>query len=54
MAESTNKTLENILRKTINVNCTDWNEKLPTTLWAYKNSYKASIKHSPFEFIYDL
>lgn len=54
MVESTNKTLENILRKTINVNYTDWDDKLPTTLWAYKNSYKTNIKHSPFELVYGL
>ncbi len=28
MVESTNKTLENILRKIINANCTDWDENI--------------------------
>jgi hypothetical protein len=54
MAKSTNKALESILEKTINVNCTYSDEKLSTTLQAYKNSYKASTKHSPFELVYSL
>jgi len=53
-AKSTNKVLEGILRKIINSNHTDWDVKLLIALWAYHNSYKTNIKHTPFELIYDL
>ena len=33
--ESTNKTLQNILKKIVNENHTDWDTKLQSTLWAY-------------------
>jgi hypothetical protein len=51
---STNKVLEGILKKIINSNRTNWDVKLSTALWAYQNSYKTSIKHTPFELVYNL
>ena len=35
LAKSTNKTLQNILRKIVNKNRTDWDTKLHSALWAY-------------------
>ena len=43
LAESTNKTLQNILRKIINENRTDWDTKLQNALWVYRTSFKTSI-----------
>ena len=43
LAESTNKTLQNILRKIVNENRTDWDTKLHSALWAYRTAYKTSI-----------
>ncbi len=50
----TNKVLECILKKIINSNYTNWDVKLPTTLWAYQNFYKTSTKHTLFELVYGL
>ena len=36
LAESTNKTLQNTLRKIVNENQTDWDTKLQSALWAYR------------------
>jgi hypothetical protein len=54
LAESTNKTLQNILRKIINENQTDWDQKLQSALWAYRTSYKTSIGSTPFRLAYGL
>ena len=35
LAESTNKTLQTILKKIVNKNHTDWDDKLHNSLWAY-------------------
>mgnify|MGYP000270547135 CR=1 FL=1 len=48
LVESTNKTLQNILRKIINENRTDWDTKLRNALWAYWAAYKMSIRSTPF------
>ena len=40
LAKSTNKTLQNILKKIVNENRTDWDTKLYSALWAYRTSYK--------------
>ena len=48
LAESTNKTLQTILKKIVNENRTDWDQKLHSALWAYRTSYKTSIKSTPF------
>jgi hypothetical protein len=50
----TNKVLESILKKIINSNCTNWDVKLSTTLWAYRNFYNTSIKPTLFELVYGL
>ena len=53
-AESTNKTLQNILRKIVNENRTDWDTKLHNALWAYRTSFKTSVQATPFRLAYGL
>ena len=54
LAESTNKTLQNILRKIVNENRTDLDTKLHNALWAYKTSFEMSIHATPFRLAYGL
>ena len=54
LAESTNKTLQNILKKIVNENQMDWDTKLYSALWAYRTSYKTSIQSTPFRLAYGL
>ena len=54
LAESTNKTLQTILKKIVNENRTDWDQKLHSALWAYRTSYKTSIKSTPFRMAFGL
>ena len=49
LVESTNKTLQMILKKIVNENRTDWDQKLNSALWAYHTSYKTAIKSTPFK-----
>ena len=54
LAESTNKTLQNILRKIVNQNRTYWDTKLSSALWAYRTSFKTSVQATPFRLAYEL
>ena len=54
LAESTNKTLLNILRKIVNENRTDWDTKLQSALWAYRTMYKTNIRTTPFRLAFGL
>ena len=54
LAELTNKTLQNILQKIINKNQTDWDTKLQSALWAYRTTYKTSIRTTPFRLAFSL
>ena len=54
LAESTNKTLQTILKKIVNENRTDWDKKLNNALWAYRTSYKTFIKSTPFRLAFGL
>ena len=54
LAESTNKTIQTILKKIVNENRTDWDQKLNSALWAYRTSYKTSIKSTPFRMAFGL
>ena len=54
LAESTNKTLKNILLKMVNENQTNWDTKLCTALWAYWTSVKTSVQATPFRLAYGL
>jgi transposase InsO family protein len=50
--ESTNKVLENILKKTVAIHCQDWAQKLPKALWAYRTIWRNTTGFSPFELVY--
>ena len=54
LAESTNKTLQMILKKIVNGNRTDWDHKLISALWAYRTSYKMVIKSTPLRMTFGL
>ena len=43
-----------ILKKIINENRTHWDQKLNSALWAYRTSYKTSIKFTPFRMTFGL
>ena len=45
LVESTNKTLQGILRKIIEANRTDWDRNC--IMWAYRTSYKTTIQSTP-------
>jgi hypothetical protein len=44
--------LENALTKICNVNKDDWDFKIPTILWAYKNTCKKVTGKTPFKLVY--
>ncbi|MCO5585566.1 hypothetical protein L7F22_039501 [Adiantum nelumboides] len=50
--ESTNKTLVTILRKTVDVNKRDWDEKLSAAIWAYNTTFKEAMGFTPFSLVY--
>ena len=50
--ESTNKVLEVILTKTIQSNHKDWAYRLPEALWAYRTTWRNTIRHIPYELVY--
>ena len=52
LAESSNKTLVKILKKTINENQKDWDSKLIFALWAVRMTTKISTGKSPYELVY--
>ena len=54
IAESTNKILQTILKKIINENCTGWDEKLHSTIWAYRTTFKMSIQSTPFRMTFGM
>ena len=54
LAESTNKTLHNILWKIVNENRTDWDDKLHSALWAYRTTFKTSIGLTRFRLAFGL
>ena len=54
LAEYANKTLQMIFKKTVNENRTNWDQKLNIALWAYRTSYKTTIKSTPFRMTFEL
>ena len=52
MAESTNKNLIRILKKTVIENQRSWHSALPNALWANRVTPKSSIGVSPFTLVY--
>jgi hypothetical protein len=52
LAESTNKTLIQIIKKTIEANHKNWHNKLIDALWASCLTPKDSTGHSPYTLVY--
>ena len=52
LAESSNKSLVNIIKKLLEINKKGWHKKLVNALWANRVSQKKSIGMSPFELVY--
>ena len=52
LAESSNKSLVNIIKKLLDINKKSWHKKLVNALWADRESQKKSIGISPFELVY--
>ena len=52
MAESTNKNLIRIIKRTIDQNHNNWHKSLMYALWAYRITQKAFIGTSPFNLVY--
>jgi hypothetical protein len=53
LAESSNKILVNILKKTLQENKKSWHNKLVFSLWENRLSNKRSIGMSPYQLVYD-
>eukprot|EP00253_Pinus_taeda_P022508 PITA_22508 len=51
-AESSNKSLVNIIKKLLEINKKSWNKRLVNALWADRVSQKKSIGTSTFELVY--
>jgi hypothetical protein len=52
LAESSNKTLVNIIKKTLQENKKSWHNKLVFSLWADRMTTKRSIGMSPYQLVY--
>lgn len=50
--ESTNKVIEAILTKTIQVSHIDWADRLPKELWAYRTTWKNTTGYTSYELVY--
>jgi hypothetical protein len=50
--ESTNKVLETILTKTVQLHHIDWVDRLPEELWVYRTTWRNTIGHTPYELVY--
>eukprot|EP00253_Pinus_taeda_P006384 PITA_06384 len=54
LAESSNKSLVNIIKKLLEINKKSWHKRLVNALWANRVSQKKSIGMSPFELVYEV
>ena len=54
LAESSNKSLVNIIKKLLETNKKGWHKKPVNALWADRVSHKKSIGMSAFELVYDV
>ena len=50
--ESTNKTIEGILTKTMHLHRRDWEKRLLEALWAYGTTWRNTTVHTPYELVY--
>ena len=51
-AETSNKQLKDILKKTVVKEGKDWSNRLHDALWAYRTAHKTPIGMTPYQFIY--
>ena len=51
-AETSNKQLKDILKKTVTKGGKDWSKRLDDALWAYRTAHKIPIGMTPYQFIY--
>ena len=54
LAESSNKILLKILKKTVSENRKDWDQKLNSALWAFRTAFKVGSGFTPFRLVYGL
>lgn len=47
-AEATNKILDSVIYKSYVIEQVDWEERLPSILWAYRTTYKVTTGQTPF------
>ena len=50
--ESTNKVLEAIVTKVVQLRHKDWVNRIPEALWAYRTTWRNTTGHTPYELVY--
>nr|GEW51972.1 putative reverse transcriptase domain-containing protein [Tanacetum cinerariifolium] len=50
--ENTNWAIKRILKRTVNGNRKEWEDKLDDSLWAFRTAYKSPIRSTPFRIVY--
>ena len=50
--ESTNKVIESVLTKIVQMRHKDWADRLLEALWAYRIIWRNTTRHTPYELVY--
>jgi transposase InsO family protein len=50
--ESTNKVIESILTKIVQLHHKDWDNILLEALWSYRITWRNTTEHTPYELVY--